>query len=155
MLPCPPLSPDRYSCEKASWPDAVSSGHLMPNSFGAFHCMVPALRSASMLPCLKLCRQETAHLVVKVRQKLLERATDLSNPELLAIHIAYVRVTAQEHSVPRDTGVLIANPVKFWRPALTPPSSVDARDQKFESGSLQQRVGNEISFLHRCGAPYR
>jgi hypothetical protein len=25
----------------------------------------------------------------------------------------------------------------------------------FESISLQQRVSNEISFLHRCGAPYR
>ena len=27
-----------------------------------------------------------------------------------------------------------------WRPALTPPSWVDARDQKFESGFLQQTV---------------
>ena len=26
------------------------------------------------------------------------------------------------------------------------------RDRWFESGSLQRRVGNEISFLHRCGA---
>jgi len=29
------------------------------------------------------------------------------------------------------------------------------RNRWFESGSLQQRVGNEISLLHRCGAPYR
>ncbi len=28
-------------------------------------------------------------------------------------------------------------------------------DQRFESPTLQRRVGNEISFLHRCGAPYR
>src|SRR6201981_366535 len=27
-------------------------------------------------------------------------------------------------------------------------------DRWFESTSLQQRVGSEISFLHRCGAPY-
>ena len=29
------------------------------------------------------------------------------------------------------------------------------RDRGFESRFLQQRVGNEISFLHRCGAPYQ
>jgi hypothetical protein len=27
-----------------------------------------------------------------------------------------------------------------WRPALTPPSWIDLRDQKFESGFLQRRV---------------
>jgi pimeloyl-ACP methyl ester carboxylesterase len=30
-----------------------------------------------------------------------------------------------------------------------------AGDRGFESASLQQRVGKENGFLHRCGAPYR
>jgi hypothetical protein len=37
----------------------------------------------------------------------------------------------------------------LWRPALTPPIWVDARDQKFESGSLHRRVGSEPDFRGR------
>jgi hypothetical protein len=34
-----------------------------------------------------------------------------------------------------------------WRPALTPPSWIDLRDQKFESGFLQRRVNNACKKL--------